>query len=725
MAAENHLTGSFSLRAGELNLVSSSSKKYPFENQKRTHPGARMNLLSRFFILIFSLIAIGARADEGMWTLNNFPKKAFEKKYHYAPSDEWLKHVQLSSARLAGGCSGSFVSSGGLVMTNHHCAASCVEQLSNSKKDFIASGFYAKKAEDEVKCPEIEVNKLINISDVTSQIQSATKNLSGKDFNDKLKAETAKIEKACSAGSESVRCDVVTLYHGGAYNLYKYERYQDVRLVFAPEFASAFFGGDPDNFMFPRFDLDVTFLRVYDKGQPLKTNDFFKWSKSGAKEGDLTFVTGHPGNTSRLLTIADLELLRDLKLPKNLMFLSELRGLLTEFQKRGPEQKRISNGRLFGIENSLKAMKGKFLTLTDKKFFSDRIAQEQNLIKKVNANPKLKKEYAGAWKENKEAVEKFKNIYYELDFIENNTFGSKLFQIAKNLLRATEESQKPNEKRFHEFTDSAMPQMKQYMFTTAPIYDEFEITLMTFNLTKLRENLKADHPFVKKVLGKKSPAELAEYLIQNTKLKDIKLREQLFNGGKTSIDASKDVMIEFAKLLDEDSRKIRKQYEDEVESVLKKNAEKIAQAQFAVYGSQTYPDATFTLRISFGEVKGYNENGHFISPITTFAGAYDRHTGKDPFALPETWMKAKDRIDLKTPLNMCSTNDIIGGNSGSPVINKDAEVVGIIFDGNIQSLGGDFGFDETVNRAVAVDSPGIIEALDKIYDASRITTELK
>ncbi len=666
-----------------------------------------------------------AHADEGMWTLNNFPKKAFEKKYHYVPTDDWLKHVQLSSARLAGGCSGSFVSAGGLVMTNHHCAASCIEQLSNSKKDFIVAGFYAKKAEDEVKCPEIEVNKLINISDVTARIQTVTKGLSGKDFNDKLKAEIATIEKSCSAGSEQVRCDVVTLYHGGAYNLYQYERYQDVRLVFAPEFAAAFFGGDPDNFMFPRYDLDVSFLRVYDKGAPLHTKDFFKWSKSGVKDSDLTFVTGHPGNTSRLLTIADLELLRDLKLPKNLMFLSELRGLLTEFQKRGPEQKRISNGKLFGVENGLKAMKGRFLTLTDKKFFSERVAQEQNLIRKVNASSKLKKEYASAWKENSVAVQKLKDIFYELEFIEYNTYGSKLFQIARNLVRASEESQKPNEKRFHEFTDSAMPQMKQYLFTTAPIYDEFEITMMTFYFTKLREYLTADHPFVKKVLGKKSPSELAEFLIRNTKLKDIKSREQLLAGGKASIDASTDVMIEFAKLLDPDSRKIRKQYEDDIESVLKKNAEKIAQAQFAVYGSQTYPDATFTLRISYGQVKGYNENAHFISPITNYAGAYDRHSGKDPFALPESWIKAKDRIDLKLALNMCTTNDIIGGNSGSPVINKDAEVVGLIFDGNIQSLGGDFGFDESVNRAVAVESSGIIEALDKIYDASRITAELK
>ncbi len=675
--------------------------------------------------LTLSFIAQGAFADEGMWTLNNFPKKLVEQKYHFSASDAWLHHVRLSSARLAGGCSGSFVSSSGLVMTNHHCAASCIEQLSNSKKDFVESGFYAKKIEDEVKCPEIEVNKLVSISDVTAKIQSATKDLNQKDFNEKLKSEISKIEKECSAGSEQTRCDVVSLYHGGIYNLYKYERYQDVRLVFAPEFAAAFFGGDPDNFMFPRYDLDISFLRVYDKQKPLKTDDFFKWSQSGAKESELTFVTGHPGNTSRLLTVSDLELIRDLKLPKNLILMSELRGILTEFQRRGAEQRRIAKGRLFGIENYLKASKGRFLTLTDKKFFATKVAQEQSLIKKINSNPKLKKEYGSAFQENIEANKKLKDITYELDFIENNTYGSKLYQIARALVRAGDEIPKSNEKRFHEFTDSALPQLKQGLFSTAPIYDDLEISMLTFWLTKLREDLTADNAFVKKVLGQKSPEELATELVKNSKLRDVNLRKKLFDGGKAQVDLSQDPMIAFAKLIDPDARRVRKIYEDDIESVLKKNAERIAKAQFAIYGSQTYPDATFTLRISYGQVKGYQENGHAVVPHTDFTGAFARNSGKEPFALPESWLKAKEKMNLSTHLDFCSTNDIIGGNSGSPVINQNAEIVGIIFDGNIQSLGGDYGYDESVNRAVAVDSAGIVESLDKIYGATRITSELK
>jgi hypothetical protein len=676
-------------------------------------------------LLTLTLFLQRASAEEGMWTLNNFPKKSVEKKYHFNASDEWLKHVQLSSARLAGGCSGSFVSANGLVMTNHHCAAKCIEQISNSKKDYVEAGFYAKTAADEVKCPEIEVNKLVGITDVTSKIQNATQNLNEKDYNEKLKAQIAEIEKACSAGSEKIRCDVVTLYHGGAYNLYKYERYQDVRLVFAPEFATAFFGGDPDNFMFPRYDLDVSFLRVYEQQRPLRTEDFFKWSKSGAQTSELTFVTGHPGSTARLLTVSDLEFARDEKIPKNLILMSELRGLLTEFQRRGPEQKRISKGRLFSIENYLKAMKGRFLTLNDKKFFATKIAQEKNLIQKINTRAKLKKEYGTAFQQNAEANLKLKNIATELEFLETNSYGSKLFSIARSLVRAADELPKPNDKRFHEFTDSSLPQLKQGLFSAAPIYDELEISMMTFWLTKMRENLTADHPFVKKILGQKSPEELANEIVKSSKLKDIQMRHTLFDGGKAKVDASTDSMIAFAKLIDPDARSIRKIYEDDIESVLKKNAEKIAKAQFAVYGSQTYPDATFTLRISYGQVKGYEEKGHLVLPQTTFAGAFSRNTGKEPFALPESWLKAKDKINLNAHLDFCSTNDIIGGNSGSPVINQKAEVVGIIFDGNIQSLGGDYGYDESVNRAVAVDSAGILESLDKIYGASRLTSELK
>lgn len=681
--------------------------------------------MKSFFSTIFlTMICFGASADEGMWTLNNFPSKKVQKQYRFNATKEWLDHVRLSSARLAGGCSGSFVSKNGLILTNHHCAHTCIEQLSTAKTDYVEKGFSAKNQTDEVKCPEIEINRLVEITDVTPQITGATKGLKGKEFGDAQKATKAKIEKDCAQGNELVRCDVVTLYHGGQYQLYKYQRYQDVRLVFAPEFAIAFFGGDPDNFNFPRYTYDMSILRVYDQGKPLETKNYFQWSKDGVKDGDMTFVTGHPGRTSRLLTIAELEYQRDISLPRALLRLAEERGLLTEFQNRGEEQKRISNGRLFSVENSLKAIRGKFQALTDKEFFAQKIKAENELRKKINANPNWKKEFASAWDDMAKAQIDLKKNAKEIVYMEDNHFGSQIYRIAKNLVRAASELPKENGLRLREFSDSKLPGLKQSLFSKAPIYNEFEITVLTFHLTKLREELTTNHPFVKKVLGQKSPEELARELITGSKLKDPKVREELFNGGIKAIEASKDPMIRFALAIDSDTRAVRKNFDDNIEPVLDAASEKIAKAQFAAYGTETYPDATFTLRISYGQVKGYQEDNHFVQPITTLDGLYDHATGRVPFELPASWLKAKTKIPSTTPVNFASTNDIIGGNSGSPVINKNAEIVGLIFDGNIQSLSGDYGYDIRTNRAIAVHSSLLLEALKKVYGADRLVDDL-
>jgi Peptidase S46 len=677
--------------------------------------------------LLLALLAplASARADEGMWTYNNFPKDKVKQKYGFSPDDKWLDHLRLSSARIAGGCSASFVSPAGLVMTNHHCAHSCIEQLSTPEKDFVKSGYYAKTQNDEVKCPEIEINQLVEISDVTARINQATKGLADQKYNEAEKAEMSKIEKEC-ATSDAVRCDVVSLYHGGVYNLYKYKRYQDVRLVFAPEFAIAFFGGDPDNFNFPRYDLDVSFLRVYENGQPAKMEHFLKWSPAGVKEGDLTFVSGQPGGTSRALTVAQLEYTRDVAIPDRLLRLAELRGLLTEYQRRGPEQKRTSNALLFGVENGYKALRGREQALLDKDFFASKVAEEKALRDKIARDPEQQKKYGGAWDALAKAQAELRNIRKPFNFLENGAgFQSDLYRHAVTLVRGADERPKPIEKRFREFRDSNLPAITQKLFSAAPIHDELEIATLTFSLTKLREELGADDPVVKKVLGKESPEDLATRLVKGTRLKDVALRKQLWEGGKKAVDASDDPMIKLARLVDPDARAVRKRYEDSVEGPVKKNSELIAKAHFAAEGMSNYPDATFTLRLNYGQVKGYQENGHPVKPITTVAGAFDRATGRPPYDLPDSWLKAKARIDPKTPMNFCSTNDIIGGNSGSPVANKNGEVVGLIFDGNIQSLGGDYGFDESVNRAVAVHSEALIQSLAKIYGADRIVKELR
>lgn len=659
----------------------------------------------------------------GMWLLNDFPSERLEREHGFKPTKEWLDHVRLGSVRLARGCSGSFVSPGGLVLTNHHCAHSCIEQVSTAKKDYDKDGYLAVAEKDELKCPNTEINQLVAITDVTQRVNAATKGLADKDYNTALKGEMSKIEKECATGDE-VRCDVVSLYHGGQYHLYKYRRYQDVRLVFAPEFAIAFFGGDPDNFMFPRYDLDVSFLRVYDNGKPASTPDYFGWSTTGPKEGDLSFVSGHPGSTSRTLTMAELEYMRDFHIPARLLRLTEIRGALTEFQKRGAEQKRMSTSTLFYVENGIKALKGRREALLDPTVMNAKLAEEKALRERVQADPELQPA-STAWDTIAAAQRKLVELRKPYLYLEGGYgFWSELFGVARSIVRATEELTKPNEQRLREYVDSQLPATKQQMFSPAPIHQEFEIVTLALSLSQLREELGADHPVVRKVLGKLSPLELATKVVKGSKLADVKVRKQLFEGGKTAVEASNDPMIVLARSIEAEAREVRARYEEQVEAPVRKSSEQLAKARFKVYGTSAYPDATFTLRLSWGQVKGWSEPGREVRPFTEFGGAFERHTGQHPFALPKSWLDSKDKLALQTHINFVTTNDIIGGNSGSPVLDKDARVVGLIFDGNIHSLGGDYGFDPVKNRAVAVDSAGILHALDKIYGATRVRDEL-
>lgn len=676
-------------------------------------------------VVVLSFVGGTARTDEGMWTFNDFPKDKV-KPYGFTPDDKWLTHVRSAAIRIAGGCSGSFVSPEGLVMTNHHCVHECVQNLSTADKDFVKAGFFAKTLADEPKCPAMEIDALIDISNVTDRLGKATAGLTDAKYIDALKAETAKIEKEC-APDASLRCEVVSLWQGGRYDLYKYKRYQDVRLVMAPEFDAAFFGGDPENFMFPRFDLDMGFARVYENDKPAKTPDYFPFSPAGPKDGDLTFVPGNPGGTDRGLTTAELEFERDVYLPLGIERLSELRGAISEFQHRGDEARRISTDELFSIENRLKAYKGRVEALRDKDFFAAHDAQERAFRDRIAKDAALQKNYGGAWDAIAKAMVRKKQIYLRYATLERGRgFECDLFAIARKLVRGADERPKANEKRLEEYTDAALPELTADLFSTAPIDDDFEIMRLSHALTKLRENLGARDPLVKKVLGKDTPDEVATRLVKGTKLKDLAVRKQLWDGGKKAVAASTDPMIVFAKLVDADSRAVRKVSDDEVDAVEKKNSELINHARFELEGTSNYPDATFTLRLSYGTVTGYEENGAQVKPFTNFAGGFDLATGKFPYALPDSWYAAKKsgKLKLTTPLNFVTSNDIIGGNSGSPVINKDAQIVGLVFDGNIQSLGGEYFFDPKVNRTVAVDSAAIMEALRHIYAADRLADEL-
>ncbi|MDQ6684726.1 MAG: S46 family peptidase [Pseudomonadota bacterium] len=691
--------------------------------------------LARVLVASCAMLLCGAAAaDEGMWTFNHFPSGKVAQKYGEAPTQAWLDHVRLSSVRIAGGCSASVVSAQGLVMTNHHCARGCIENLSGiARRDYNRDGYFARTQPDEARCPGMEVNQLVDIIDVTPRLEEATRGVPAEGYADARKAVTAAIEKQC-ASSDDFRCEVISLYRGGRYDLHRYRRFQDVRLVFAPEDAIAFFGGDPDNFNFPRYDLDVTFLRIYGHdGRPMAMADHLAWSDGSIREGDLTYVSGNPGGTSRQKTLAQLDDERDFVLPRNMNYASETRGRLAEYQHRGSEQKRHSTQDLFGFENWLKAMKGQHAALADPAFHAKLSAAERQLRATVAARPDLAAAYGAAWDRIAAIVQRDEELRPEFEALELRP-QSELFRIARRLLRHGEEILKPNGERLKEYADAQLPQLRQGVLAERAFHDEYEIARLSWWLTRMREDLGADHPVIKSVFGRRSPAEIARTAVAGSRLKELVtdrqgnatggLRKALYDGGKAAIDASDDPMIALARALDPAARAIRKRYESEVEGPLNQQEELLARARFAVLGEATYPDATFTLRLSYGAVEGYREKGQRVAPFTTFAGLYARHTGAEPFALPPSWLAAQSRLRLDTPMNFVTSNDIIGGNSGSPVINRRGEVVGLVFDGNIQSLGGDYGFDETVNRTVAVHSAALLEALDKVYGARRLVQEI-
>jgi len=672
------------------------------------------------------LFALPAAAEEGMWTYDAFPRAAVKAAHGFEPSQDWLDSLRLSSVRLAGGCSASFVSPDGLVMTNHHCIRSCVQDLSSPRRDYLAMGFFAKELKDELRCPKVEANQLMKMTDVTARLQGATKGLSGAAFNTALKAEMSTIESECATGPE-VRCDVVTLFNGGKYHLYEYRRFQDVRLAFAPEFSMAAFGGDADNFHFPRYGFDAAFLRVWDaNGQPLKTKHFLPWAKEGAKEGDLVFVSGHPGATQRQLTVAELEFQRDVALPFQLLYLAERRGMLREYASTTPERFRTTRAKLRSVENALKALRGRHQALAEPSLLADKRKAEADLRAKVAADPKLEATTAGAWDDISRALDTYRPLLAEYRLKEDGYgFSSELFDIAQHLVRVADERLKPNPERLRAYTEGQLPALRQGLLREAPIPAELEALSLTFGFNKLRETLGADDPFVQTVLGREAPEELARALVKGTKLFDVKERQRLFEGGKAAVEASKDPMILLARRVDAQAREVRKRYEDTVESVLKKNGELLAQARLAAYGTTGYPDATFTLRLNYGTVKGWEEGGRKVPPLTTFAGAYERHTGKEPFRLPDSWMKARGKVPGETPLDVATTNDIIGGNSGSPMVDREGRVVGLIFDGNLHSLGGEYAYVPETNRAVAVHGEGLLRALEHIYGAGRLVKELR
>ena len=674
-----------------------------------------------------------ALADEGMWAFNNLPRAEIKKRYGFEITDDWVKRVQSATVRFPNG-TGSFVSPEGLVLTNYHIVEDIVGELSTAENDLAKTGFVAHTREQEIKIPGLTLDQLVRIEDVTARVTGAVKpGMSDTESGAAIQAEIARIQ-AESAKATGLRADVVTLYQGGMYNLYLYKRHTDVRLVFAPEFQAAFFGGDPDNFNFPRYCLDMSLVRVYENGAPLHPDSYFKWSQKGPQDGELTFVSGSPGTTQRLYTVSHLEYLRDTQLPLTVRILESRRDSLKKYMAQGEEQTRRGQNELNYAENFIKVFKGQIEGLRDKELLARKNGSETALRAYVESS-RNRKDYVGAWETVAKARKSLAAYDAERRLIggstladyANSAFNTVLFNYARTLVRLAEENAKPDAERLPEYTDARRATLEAALYSEAPVYDDFEQVKLAASLALLRDTLGANSALVKKVLQGKTPEARAAELIKGTKLKDLAYRKELAAGGKKAIDASTDSLIVLARELDAESRALRKRYEEEVVGVERGAYGKIARALFEKEGTGLYPDATFTPRLSYGAVKGYVENGKTVRPFTYFAGLYERaaeHQNKFPYNLAPSWVEHKKDVDMKAPFNFVTTNDIIGGNSGSPTFNREMELVGLIFDGNIQSLVGNFYYDESVNRAISVDSRGMLEALRKVYGAKEAADEL-
>jgi peptidase S46-like protein len=677
-----------------------------------------------FLLLVASAFSFSALANEGMWTFDNFPAAAVKQGFGADISQAWLDHARLATLRLTN-CTASFVSPEGLILTNHHCVESCLAELSSKESSLLQLGFRAATRRDEQRCPAQYADVLVGTEDISDAVFKANARVSDAVANAARKKLLTSLEQSCEQASVKsksgkLECQAVRLYQGGQYFLYKYKRYADLRLVFAPEADIAGFGGDPDNFQFPRWSLDFSILRAYENDQPAKTPNYLHIDFAGPAAGQLVFVSGVPGSTARLQTRSQLEFDRDVSLPVTLLRASELRGRYIQFSKTNVGDERIALAPLHNLQNGIKVRRLELDALNDDAFMEQKTKAEQTLRELAGFNEN------DPWQEIASASQRERALYLPYVFIENAAgFSSALFRNARVLVRGSEERLKPNQDRLREFTDAELPRLQRDLYARVPVYPEFEQLTLSFSLERMREWLGPDHPIVRRLMGKESPDALATRLIAETELNDATFRKRLWEGGKRAVDASRDPMVVLVRSIDGEARAIRKQYEDEVEAPIASAAGRIAAARFKAYGTNTYPDATFTLRLNYGTVQGWTENGAAVEPFTHLDRAFSRATGATPFKIPESWMRAMSRLEMNTPFCISTSNDIVGGNSGSPLIDVSGRLVGLMFDGNIHSIAGRYWFNPENNRAIALHPAIIREALDKVYGAKELLSELQ
>ena len=671
-----------------------------------------------------------AFSDAGMWTFHDFPRELVKARYGADLSPAWLERVRTATARLSN-CTASFVSPDGLMLTNHHCAEGCLDEHSSPEHNLLHSGFLARTRDEELKCGTQVADVLMGLEEVTAAVQAAIRGLDARSANDTRKKTLTQLEQTCEQQSRRgrygpVKCESVDLYQGGQYWLYKYRRYQDVRLVFAPERDIAAFGGDPDNFQFPRWCLDMSVLRAYTgDGKPAATPAYLRIRPEGPQAGEVVFVSGHPGTTDRLLSVAELETLRNVGLPRWLLRAAELRGRYIEFGKTGAEASRIVEDPLNNLENAIKVRRKQLDALLDDRLLKAKRLEEEALRARVAADPQLAAAIGEPWSDIARAELREQELYLPYTFLEQGAgFNSHLFTYARTLLRAAAERTKPSTDRLREYRDTALSRLAQRTTAPVPVYPALEKLTLSFGLERMREWLGPDAPIVRALLTSDSPDTLAARLVDGSELADAALRRGLWDGGAARVDASHDPMIELARSVDGEARAVRKSYEDEVEAPVQAASEKIARARFSAYGTSLPPDATFTLRLNFGTVQGWKEDGREIEPFTRLARLFERATGEEPFRIPDSWLALRAQLDPQTPFNLSTSNDIVGGNSGSPLIDAQGRLVGLMFDGNIHSIAGSYWYDPQLNRAVAVDPAVMLEALRKVYKADGLLSEL-
>jgi len=665
--------------------------------------------------LVFPILFGAGFGDEGLWPFNMVPVKVIKDKYGFEITKDWLKHFQLSCVLVGG--SASFVSPNGLVITNHHVGARAIHNLSSADHDYIKNGFYAPALDKELRCPGLEVKILVDIEDVTSIIRdSIKKGMDTAQAGQAMQKEMSRIEKEYSEKT-GLQCDVITLYAGALYHLYKYKTYEDVRLVFAPEEAMAKFGGDPDNYGYPRYCLDVAFFRVYKNGRPLKTDDYLKWNISGVKENELVFCAGNPMFTFRLLTYAQMEFLRDVKYPMVLKKYIRQRDFFTEFNKKGPEQERRAGRDLWGALNEVKCFTGMLSGLNDKEIMQQKKNDETYLQNAVNSDPALKEKYGEAWDKIAEAQKAFACFYKPyFFFVEGEGFRSQFIWLAESIEAFSRTADEDAGKR-----------LKARILAQHPIYQDFEIARLTQSLSLLQEEL-SSHLLVTKILGNRTPSKVAENLVKGSRIEDLSFRKNLVTGNKSNIQSCKDPALQLVRLIAPERKRLQDRYNKEVRSVEVRYGAQISRVLFDLRGTSIAPDATHTLRLSYGVVKSYYENdGSFIPYETNFKGLFERsdRTGnKQPYELAPSFIRARSKIDMNVPYNFAATVDASGGNSGSPLVNKNLEFVGILFDGNRQSLPHRFLYSDKQVRSVMVHALGIMESLKKVYMADALIEEL-